>query len=143
MPIIDKLKDAKIIIILVISLLIVFTVYKIANNFIEASNRTASEQNIAVAVKAKADLVQATEQLNKAAEEMKTIQERLKADEALREKNKEIIETNKKELEIVIQKIDTINNTDVSYEETATDKMKSRIIIDSIWEVYEGAKNEK
>lgn len=139
MPIVDKIKDVKTIIILVISLLIVFTVYKTANSFIEAGRKTASEQNIAVAVKAKEDLKSATEQLNKAAEDMKIIQEKLKADEALREKNKEIVETNKKELEIVIQKIDTINNTDVSYEETANEKMKSKIIIDSIWEVYEGA----
>lgn len=140
MPIIDKIKDFKTIIILVVSLLIVFTIYKTANNFIEASNRTASENNIAVAVKAKEDLKNATEQLNKATEDMKLIQEKIKADEALRDKHKEITETTKKELEIVIQKIDNINNSDVSYEETANEKMKSRIIIDSIWEVYEGAK---
>ena len=71
---------------------------------------------------------------------MKLIQEKIEADEALREKHKEITETTKKELEIVIEKIDNINNSDVSYEETANEKMKSRIIIDSIWEVYEGAK---
>lgn len=140
MPIIDKIKDFKIIAILISAILILWLIYKIVFGIIDSVNRSASEHNVAVAVKAKEDLKNATEQLNKATEDMKLIQEKIKADEALRDKHKEIIETNKKELETVIQKIDTINNNDVSYEETATDKMKSRIIIDSIWEVYEGAK---
>lgn len=140
MPIIDKIKDFKIIAILISAILILWLIYKIVFGIIDSVNRSASEHNVAVTVKAKEDLKNATEQLNKATEDMKLIQEKIKADEALRDKHKEIIETNKKELETVIQKIDTINNNDVSYEETATDKMKSRIIIDSIWEVYEGAK---
>jgi hypothetical protein len=69
--------------------------------------------------------------------------EKVKADEELRNKQKEIIESNRKELEIVINKIDNINNNDVSYEETDKDKEKSKIIIDGIWEVYEGDKNGK
>jgi hypothetical protein len=69
--------------------------------------------------------------------------EKVKADEELRNKQKEIIESNRKELEIVINKIDNINNNDVSYEETDKDKEKSKIIIDGIWEVYGGDKNGK
>lgn len=140
MSIIDKIKDARVVFILVSVLIVVWLVYKIVTSIIDSTNRSASEHNIAVAVKAKEDLKNATEQLNKATEDMKLIQEKIKADEALRDKHKEITETTKKELEIVIQKIDSINNSDVSHEETANEKMKSRIIIDSIWEVYEGAK---
>ena len=140
MPILNKIKDAKIIFILVSVLIVVWLVYKIVTSIIDSTNRTASENNVAVAVKAKEDLKYATEQINKATEDMKLVQEKIKADEQLREVNKQITESNKKELEKVIQKIDTINNNDVSYEETAVDKIKSKIIIDSIWEVYEGAK---
>lgn len=139
MSFIDRIKDARIIFILVSVLIVVWLVYKIITSIIDSTNRTASENNIAVAVKAKEDLRHATEQLNKATEDMKAIQEKIKADEALRDKNKEITESNKKELEKVIEKIETINNIEVVYEETPIDKVKSKIIIDSIWEVYEGA----
>ena len=140
MSIIDKIKDFKIIAILISAILILWLIYKIVSGIIDSTNRSAAEHNVAIAIKAKEELKNATEQLNKATEDMKLIQEKIKADEALRDKHKEITETTKKELEIVIQKIDNINNSDVSYEETANEKMKSRIIIDSIWEVYEGAK---
>ena len=143
MPIIDKIKDAKFIVILISAVIILWLIYKIVFGIIDSTNRSASENNVAVAVKAKEELKQATEQLNKAAEDMKAIQEKLAADELLREKNKEITESNKKELEKVIEKIDTINNNDTTNVETEADRMKSKLIIDSIWGMYEGAKNDK
>ena len=80
---------------------------------------------------------------NQASKDLLQLQEKIKADEELREKHKLIIESNKKELEIVINKIDNINNSDVSHEETDRDREKSKIIIDSIWEIYQGDKNGK
>ena len=143
MPIIDKIKDARVIFILASVLIISWLVYKIVTSIIDSTNRTAAEQNVAVAVQAKADLENATKALNQAAKDLLQLQEKIKADEELREKQKLIIESNKKELEIVINKIDNINNTDVSHEETDRDKEKSKIIIDSIWEIYQGDKNGK
>ena len=143
MSILDKIKDAKVIFILVSVLIALWLVYKIVTSIIDSTNRTAAEQNVAVAVQAKADLENATKALNQASKDLLQLQEKIKADEELREKQKEIIESNKKELEIVINKIDNINNSDVSHEETDKDKEKSKIIINGIWEVYEGDKNGK
>lgn len=143
MSIIDKIKDAKVIFILVSVLIVSWLVYKIVTSIIDSTNRTAAEQNVAVAVQAKADLENATKALNQASKDLLQLQEKIKADEELREKQKEIIESNKKELEIVINKIDNINNNDVSHEETDKDKEKSKIIINGIWEIYEGDKNGK
>ena len=143
MPIIDKIKDARVIFILVSVLIVSWLVYKIVTSIIDSTNRTAAEQNVAVAVQAKADLENASKALNQAAKDLLQLQEKIKADEELREKHKLIIESNKKELEMVINKIDNINNSDVSHEETDGNKEKSKIIIDSIWEVYQGDKNGK
>ena len=143
MSIIDKIKDARVIFILVSVLIVSWLVYKIVTSIIDSTNRTAAEQNVAVAVQAKADLENATKALNQASKDLLQLQEKIKADEELREKHKLIIESNKKELEIVINKIDNINNNDVSHEETDKDKEKSKIIINGIWEVYEGDKNGK
>ena len=143
MPILDKIKDAKVIFILVSVLIALWMVYKIVTSIIDSTNRTAAEQNVAVAVQAKADLENATKALNEATKATEQLIEKVKADEELRKKQKEIIESNKKELEIVINKIDNINNNDVSHEETISDKGKSKIIIDSIWEIYQGDKNGK
>lgn len=143
MSIIDKIKDAKVIFILVSVLIVLWLVYKIVTSVINSTNRTAAEQNVAVAVQAKADLENATKALNEATKTTEQLIEKVKADEELRKKQKEIIESNKKELEIVINKIDNINNNDVSHEETISDKGKSKIIIDSIWEIYQGDKNGK
>ena len=143
MSIIDKIKDAKVIFILVSVLIALWMVYKIVTSIIDSTNRTAAEQNVAVAVQAKADLENATKALNEATKTTEQLIEKVKADEELRKKQKEIIESNKKELEIVINKIDNINNNDVSHEETISDKGKSKIIIDSIWEIYQGDKNGK
>ena len=143
MSIIDKIKDAKVIFILVSVLIVSWLVYKIVTSIIDSTNRTAAEQNVAVAVQAKADLESATKALNQASKDLLQLQEKIKADEELREKHKLIIESNKKELEIVINKIDNINNNDVSHEETEKDREKSKIIINGIWEVYEGDKNGK
>ena len=129
--------------ILVCIVVVSYFIYSSITNIIESTNRTAAEQNVAVAVKAKADLENATKELNKAAENYRLLQEKLKAEEELREKNKLIIENNKKELDKVVKKIDSINNKDVSYEETAIDREKSEIIIDGIWEIYKGKQNEK
>ena len=143
MSILNKIKDAKVIFILVSVLIALWLVYKIVTSIIDSTNRTAAEQNVAVAVQAKADLENTTKALNQASKDLLQLQEKIKADEELREKQKEIIESNKKELEIVINKIDNINNNDVSHEETDKDKEKSKIIINGIWEVYEGDKNGK
>ena len=143
MPIIDKIKDARVIFVLVSILIVSWLVYKIVTSIIDSTNRTAAEQNVAVAVQAKADLENTTKALNQAAKDLLQLQEKIKADEELREKQKLIIESNKKELEIVINKIDNINNSDVSHEETDRDREKSKIIIDSIWEIYQGDKNGK
>ena len=143
MPIIDKIKDARVIFVLVSVLIVSWLVYKTVTSIIDSTNRTAAEQNVAVAVQAKADLENATKALNQASKDLLQLQEKIKADEELREKHKLIIESNKKELEIVINKIDNINNNDVSHEETDKDKEKSKIIINGIWEVYEGDKNGK
>ena len=143
MSVIDKIKDARVIFILVSVLIVLWLVYKIVTSIIDSTNRTATEQNVAVAVQAKADLENATKALNEATKVTEQLIEKVKADEELRNKQKEIIESNRKELEIVINKIDNINNNDVSYEETDRDKEKSKIIIDGIWEVYEGDKNGK
>ena len=143
MSILNKIKDAKVIFILVSVLIALWMVYKIVTSIIDSTNRTAAEQNVAVAVQAKADLENATKALNQASKDLLQLQEKIKADEELREKHKLIIESNKKELEIVINKIDNINNSDVSHEETDKDKEKSKIIINGIWEVYEGDKNGK
>ena len=143
MPIIDKIKDARVIFILASVLIVSWLAYKIVTSIIDSTNRTAAEQNVAVAVQAKADLENATKALNQAAKDLLQLQEKIKADEELREKHKLIIESNKKELEVVISKIDNINNNDVSYEETDKDKEKSEIIINGIWEVYKGDKNGK
>ena len=143
MSILGKIKDAKVIFILVSVLIALWMVYKIVTSIIDSTNRTAAEQNVAVAVQAKADLENATKALNEATKTTEQLIEKVKADEELRKKQKEIIESNKKELEIVINKIDNINNSDVSHEETISDKGKSKIIIDSIWEIYQGDKNGK
>ena len=143
MSILDKIKDAKVIFILVSVLIALWMVYKIVTSIIDSTNRTAAEQNVAVAVQAKADLENATKALNEATKVTEQLIEKVKADEELRKKQKEIIESNKKELEMVINKIDNINNSDVSHEETDRDKEKSKIIINGIWEVYEGDKNGK
>lgn len=143
MSIIDKIKDAKVIFILVSVLIALWMVYKIVTSIIDSTNRTAAEQNVAVAVQAKADLENATKALNEVTKVTEQLIEKVKADEELREKHKLIIESNKKELEIVINKIDNINNSDVSHEEIDRDKEKSKIIIDSIWEIYQGDKNGK
>ena len=143
MSIIDKIKDARVIFVLVSVLIVSWLVYKIVTSIIDSTNRTAAEQNVAVAVQAKADLENASKALNQAAKDLLQLQEKIKADEELREKQKLIIESNKKELEIVINKIDNINNSDVSHEETDRDREKSKIIIDSIWEIYQGDKNGK
>ena len=143
MSILNKIKDAKVIFILVSVLIALWMVYKIVTSIIDSTNRTAAEQNVAVAVQAKADLENATKALNQASKDLLQLQEKIKADEELREKHKLIIESNKKELEIVINKIDNINNSDVSHEETDKDREKSKIIINGIWEVYEGDKNGK
>lgn len=129
--------------ILVCIVIVSYFIYNSITNIIESTNRTAAEQNVAVAVQAKADLENATKALNEATKTTEQLIEKVKADEELRNKQKEIIESNRKELEIVINKIDNINNNDVSYEETDKDKEKSKIIIDGIWEVYEGDKNGK
>ena len=105
--------------ILVCIVIVSYFIYNSITSIIESTGRTAAEQNVAVAVKAKADLENATKELNKAAENYRLLQEKLKAEEELREKNKLIIENNKKELDKVVKKIDSINNKDVSYEETA------------------------
>ena len=102
MSIIDKIKDAKVIFILVSVLIALWMVYKIVTSNIDSTNRTAAEQNVAVAVQAKADLEDATKALNEATKTTEQLIEKVKADEELRKKQKEIIESNKKELEIVI-----------------------------------------
>ena len=91
MSIIDKIKDAKVIFILVSVLIALWLVYKIVTSIIDSTNRTAAEQNVAVAVQAKADLENATKALNEATKVTEQLIEKVKADEELRKKQKEII----------------------------------------------------
>ena len=93
MSILDKIKDAKVIFILVSVLIALWMVYKIVTSIIDSTNRTAAEQNVAVAVQAKADLENATKALNEATKATEQLIEKVKADEELREKQKEIIES--------------------------------------------------
>ena len=74
--------------ILVCIVIVSYFIYNSITSIIESTSRTAGEQNVAVAVKAKADLENATKELNKAAENYRLLQEKLKAEEELREKNK-------------------------------------------------------
>lgn len=143
MSIIDKIKDIRVIFVLMSVLIILWLVYKTVTSIIDSTGKTAAEKNIAVAVQAKADLENTTKALNQAAKDLLELQKKIKADEELREKYKLAIESNKKELETVINKIDSISNSDVSHQETNEDKEKSEIIIDSIWEIYKGDKNGK
>ena len=143
MPIVDKIKDVRVIFVLVSVLIILWLAYKIVTSIIDSTGKTAAEKNVAVAVQAKADLENTTKALNQAAKDLLELQEKIKADEELRDRYKIAIKSNKKELETIVNKIDNINNSNVSHQETNEDKGKSKIIIDSIWEIYQGDKDGK
>lgn len=141
--IMGKVGEFKNLILSVIILGCLIVAYFIYKDISESFNKSASEHNAVVAAKATKDLEVVIEKTNEISKEFKEFKETVEKQQELVDKTKEIEIVSSKELAKVVNKLSAIDNRKTTYEETEEDKIKSEIVITTIWEMYQGESDAK